>query len=198
MRDAPSPGVTRPGSVADSRAAVFIAGGLFVTGLAVFAFSALAANAPALRWVGGVFLLAALAEALGGLLLAQHGRSGVAYIMGGAMTVFFGIYAITRLAERPHAIALLLGLYLVMNATLRALELAIERPRAWPTELLYVGAAMILAMVLITGRDVASARLIGACVGIELVARGLALFGAAHARRPVDPVARLQRSPIVF
>ncbi len=182
----------------NARVGWIIAPLLLVMGLGVF-LQAILGESTALRAVGWVFLLAATAEGIAGILVNRNERSGAPFMVGGVLTIFFGVYVVTRLADKPHAIAMLLALFLVMNGVFRGLELAIEHPRSWPTELLYVVTAFVLAGILFSDWKFASARLVAACVGVELIARGVALWGGARAAQETGATGPwVGRRPIMF
>jgi hypothetical protein len=158
---------------------------LALLGLALASSSQLLDSLP-LGVTMAALVVSALIEAASGESLRRHGGAGMAHLFSGLLVGgFFGFLGIVLLFE-PRAltaapVALMFGLLCAANAVFRAMDLAIDRPRAMLSEALDVAATLALAVVLLLGWREATPSLLGLAGGLDLLVGGVALVGSARA-----------------
>lgn len=157
--------------------------GIVVGGLALLV--AVLFGAPPLWLPAAALVLAAVVELSAGASLQRHRGAGIAHILGGGIGLAFALFIAASVVIDPRAaaaspIALVLGVYYLVNAIFRGLDLAIDRPQARLTEGVDAAVTLILAVVLLSRWQGATAALIAVAAGIDLVVRGLSLAGSAR------------------
>jgi uncharacterized membrane protein HdeD (DUF308 family) len=131
-------------------------------------------------------LVGAVIEVVSGESLRRHGGAGMAHLFSGVLVVGFGAFLVAALAFESRAasaapVALMFGLFCAVNGVFRALDLAIDRPRAVLSEVLDTAVTLALAVVLFMGWRGATPALLGLTGGIDLIAGGLSVAGSARA-----------------
>jgi uncharacterized membrane protein HdeD (DUF308 family) len=136
---------------------------------------------------GAAVVIGALLELAVGLAFTGNRGAGMAHVFSGAVALGFALYlAGTALffsdAVGPSAMAMLLGLVCLCNAIFRALDLAIDRPRAALSEVVDMLFTFVLGVALLTLWRSATPTLVATAAGLELVAGGVAMAGSALQR----------------
>lgn len=130
-----------------------------------------------------IFLFAVLEIVTGGVLGHEHG-AGIAFILSGVTCLLFlgfaGALAIlSPLATSGPAVAMLLAIYLFVDAVLRALDLFLDHPRSWVPEAISTAAAPIFAIYLLATRQHVTWMTIAFIVGADFLLSGIAMVGSA-------------------
>ena len=132
-------------------------------------------------------VIAALIELGTGALLTRRGGSGMAHVFGGALAVGLALFVFGRMAADPGGmspapVALGIGLYCLLNAVFRGIDVVIDRPQAALAESVDCAFTFVVGAVLLGHWRGASESFIAVATGIELVAGGMALFASVFAR----------------
>ncbi len=152
-------------------------------GIALLIWSAIGSGPPLKVSVSALVLGAAL-EFASGFELKREGGAWIAQVVSGACIFFLaafllGVPPLARDALSPPPVALLLGIFCLVNALFRGIDVWADRPRAAVVEALDVLLTLVLAVALLGFWRDATARWIGIAACVELFGGGIAIIGAA-------------------
>lgn len=161
---------------------LFASVGFLALGAAAVITAVAVGAAPPMQWVGAVLLAVALVELASGLYLQQADGDSMQFLLGGALTLTLALIPLVYLRD-PAGMALMVAVYLLVSGLFRALDVVIDHPRPWPFEAAYAAVALALAVFALNGWRTMNATGVMTLLGIELLARGVALEGSAWAAR---------------
>jgi hypothetical protein len=156
-----------------------------VLGVALLIWSGIGAGPPLKVSITALVLGAAL-ELASGFELRREGGSWIAQVVSGASIFFLaafllGVPPLARDALSPPPVAMLLGIFCLVNAIFRGVDIWADKPRAAAVEALDVLLTLVLAVALLGfWRDV-TARWVAIASSVELFGGGVAILGAAFA-----------------
>jgi uncharacterized membrane protein HdeD (DUF308 family) len=137
-----------------------------------------------LAWVSGIFLLVdGVSELVVSLSRRAEGRGLLALL--GALSVIAGLFLVRHPIAGVVAVALLLGIWLVVFGLVRFVEAfgRVERHRVWD---LVIAAVEIIAGVIIVATPSIGVAALALIVGIGFVLRGLGTTMLAWALRDAE------------
>lgn len=167
---------------------LFASIGFLVLGAAAVISGGAVGASPPMQWVGAILLAVALVELASGLYLQQADGDWMQFLLGGALTLTLALIPLIYLRE-PAGMALMVGIYLLVSGLFRALDVVIDHPRPWPFEAAYAAVAVALAVFALGSWRTMEATGVLTLLGLELLARGVALEASAWAARRQHPEA---------
>lgn len=146
------------------------------------------------RLAAAAIVLAALVELAMGALLTRNNGPGMAHVFAGVLAVSLAMFVlVTGLIDRDAfgaaPIALSVGLFCLLNAIFRGIDVVVDRPQGALGESIDCAFSFVLGAVLLAHWREATPAFIGVAAGLELISGGVALFGSvrAHDQHPGEP-----------
>jgi len=176
---------------AHSRPWSFIAGALIAVTGATLVVASRFGEGPALKWTALALVVGGGIELGEGLWLQRRGGAWMPHLFTGVLVPTLAAYLVFATLFDPRAasaspVALLLGIFCIVNALFRGLDLAIDAPRPVMSEAIDAAVTFVLGVVLVANWRSATPAFVALLAGLELFAGGVALLGSARLlwRRP--------------
>lgn len=163
-------------------------GGPFVIGLLLTLLGVLALGSVVLTSLVSVFFYGALLV-VGGVFEIVHSfrlrNTGpfLMFLLGGILSVLVGLMVLTRPGVGLLALTLLLSGYFFASGLFRGITAGMERHAGWVWDCAYGVVSVVLGAIIFSQLPGASLYVLGIVVGVEILARGLALMAAAFTVR---------------
>jgi uncharacterized membrane protein HdeD (DUF308 family) len=106
-------------------------------------------------------------------------------LLSGLLSLVVGVLLLARPLVGLAAAGLLLAGYLFATGLFRGITSLVDRYAQWGWDFLYGVLAVILGVVLFSNWPLSSLWLLGALIGIEMMARGVSIMGSALVVRRV-------------
>jgi hypothetical protein len=167
-----------------SRPWSLVSGGLTgLFGVVLLLWSGIGAGPPLKVSISALVLGAAL-ELFSGFELKREGGAWIAQIVSGASifflaAFFLGLPPLLPGVLSPPPVAMMLGIFCLVNALFRGVDIWADRPRAAVVEALDVLLTFVLAVALLGFWRDATSRWVAIAASVELFGGGLAILGAA-------------------
>lgn len=169
----------------NSRMPFVVGGAMAAAGMTLLVVSQ--AGAATVGAVVTVLLLGGGAEFVAGELLRRRRGTGFAHLMSGVLVAGLAAMMITSRAFDPQAltaapIALMVGLYCVISALLRMMEVVVDGTRTPVFDALDVVVTLLLGAVVLASWREASVAFVGLVAGLDVL-----LGGASVAKCALSP-----------
>lgn len=164
-------------------------------GAVAFGVALLGGAAPPMRLLSLMLVAVAAIELAAGLHLQRAGEDAMQFILGGALTLSLALVGLMYMSA-AEGMALMVGLYLLVNALFRGMDVAIDRPRPWGFEAAYALVGFALAVFILSRWRTMDATGVLMALAAELVLRGVSLEGSAWAARRAHPWVQAQAQPV--
>ncbi len=157
--------------------------GLLIAVLGFFAFIAAGITSLATILLFGALLGAGgLVEIVEAFRHRHHGGL-VLHLLSGILALVVGAIMLFRPVAGLAAVSLMLGGYFLASGLFRGITAVADRYERWGFDVFYAVVAIALGIAVFSGWPVTSLWLVGALVGAELIARGIAIMGVSLALR---------------
>ncbi len=153
--------------------------GAVIAALGVFAFiSTGIAGLATILFFGVLLAGGGLLEVIEGFRNRRRG-SLVLHVLSGILAVVVGGILLFRPVAGLAALSLLLGGFFIASGLFRGITAMVDRYERWGFDLFYGVVAVVLGIVVFANWPAVSLWLVGALVGVELLARGIAIMGVS-------------------
>ncbi len=160
----------------------------FVSGLLIIGIGVAALIASGLTALASIYLLGGFI-AVGGIAEILHAfrvrRGGpfMLHLVSGVLACAAGVFVLTRPVGSLEVVTLGLAVYFMLNGAYRVASALSDRLRHWGLNLVLGILSVAFGAVLAVQWPGSSLRLIGAFVGLEIIARGISVSSAALTQR---------------
>ena len=160
--------------------------GILMTLLGAFALAASVATTLISVVVLGVMLLVVgVMEIIAAARVGRHGP-WLTYLLAGILSLVVGALFLDRPLATMASLTLLIAGFLFAAGLFHAITAIADRYPRWGVDFLYGVVALALGVYIVASWPIASFWVIGTVVGIEILARGIALIAASWALRSFE------------
>lgn len=175
-------------SLEDSRRKATAWGVPFLLGLLIVAMGIFCVAVAGITSLASILVLGSLLVVAGIVEIVQAFRrrkdgNFFLFFLGGLLSAVVGVMMVLQPIAGLVAVTLLLAGYFLASGLFRGITSVMDRYPRWGWDFFYGLVSVVLGIMLFAQLSTASLWLVGTLVGVELLARGISLMGAAMALR---------------
>ena len=160
--------------------------GILMILLGAFALAAAVATTIITSVVLGIVLLVVgVMEIIAAARVGRHGP-WLTYLLAGILSLVVGALFLDRPLATMASLTLLIAGFLFAAGLFHAITAIADRYPQWGIDFLYGVVALALGVYIVASWPISSFWVLGTVVGIEIIARGVALVSASWALRSIE------------